>query len=75
MLFNDHAVCDRRLSCAFPDTTEWLQKCPVLSDELMMNFLPYRERSWRVYTLLATDMGRLCKKAVISALFICSPPL
>src|ERR1700720_4768677 len=29
----------------------------------------------RVYPLATTDMGRLCKKPMISALFICKPPL
>ena len=28
-----------------------------------------------LYGLLTTDMGRCCKKALISALFICKPPL
>ena len=29
----------------------------------------------RSYDLLTTDMGRLCRKEVMSALFICKPPL
>ncbi len=31
--------------------------------------------SGRVYALLTTDIGRLCRKALMSALFICKPPL
>jgi len=31
--------------------------------------------SGRVYALLTTDMGRFCRKALMSALFICKPPL
>jgi hypothetical protein len=27
------------------------------------------------YAFVTTDMGRLCRKPVISALFICKPPL
>jgi hypothetical protein len=27
------------------------------------------------YPFVTTDMGRLCRKALISALFICKPPL
>ena len=30
---------------------------------------------WAVYALLTMDMGRFCRKALISALFICKPPL
>jgi hypothetical protein len=30
---------------------------------------------WTVYALLTTDIGRLCRKALMSALFICKPPL
>jgi hypothetical protein len=30
---------------------------------------------WTVYALLITDIGRFCRKALISALFICKPPL
>ena len=29
----------------------------------------------RVYVYLLTDMGRLSRKPMISALFICKPPL
>ena len=29
----------------------------------------------RVYALLVTDMGRFCRKALMSVLFICKPPL
>ncbi len=28
-----------------------------------------------VYALVTTDMGRFCRKLLISALFICKPPL
>jgi len=30
---------------------------------------------WTVYALLTMDMGRFCRKALMSALFICKPPL
>ena len=30
---------------------------------------------WTVYALLTMDMGRFCRKALISALFTCKPPL
>jgi|SRR5579864_2853621 len=35
----------------------------------------FREAHLDVYALLTTDMGRFCRKALISALFICKPPL
>jgi hypothetical protein len=35
----------------------------------------FRKPIWTVYALLITDMGRFCRKALISALFICRPPL
>jgi hypothetical protein len=35
----------------------------------------FRKPIWMVYALLITDMGRFCRKALISALFICKPPL
>jgi hypothetical protein len=41
----------------------------------MLNSTVPGSPSGRVYTLLTTDMGRFCRKALISALFICSPPL
>ena len=31
--------------------------------------------AWAVYVLLTTDIGRFCRKALMSALFICKPPL
>ena len=30
---------------------------------------------WTVYGFVTTDMGRVCRKPLISALFICKPPL
>jgi len=40
-------------------------------------FLPQLDQFsvWTIYVLLTTDMGRLCRKALMSALFICKPPL
>jgi hypothetical protein len=34
-----------------------------------------QRRLWTVYALLTMDMGRFCRKALISALFICKQPL
>lgn len=34
-----------------------------------------RSPSGRVYALLTTDIGRFCRKVLMSALLICKPPL
>jgi hypothetical protein len=41
----------------------------------VVNWTSSRKPVWTVYALLTTDIGRFCRKALMSALFICKPPL
>jgi len=41
----------------------------------VVNWTSSGKPAWAVYVLLTTDIGRFCRKALMSALFICNPPL